>query len=111
MPGHGENGFVDGYAIVGAGVHQPGALMFVEGGGYFFRNQRLSIEWLHDHANGQVVPAAKLEVALVMRRDGHNRPSPVFHQDEIPYPDRKLFAVEGIGGMAAGEEAFLLSGG
>src|SRR5260370_24590319 len=85
--------------------------MFVEGGGHFFRNQRLSIEWLHDHANGQAVLAAELEVALVMRRDGHNRPSPVFHQDEIPYPDRKLFTVERIGGVAAGEEAFLLGRG
>src|SRR5260370_28089942 len=96
MPGHGENGFVDGYAIVGAGVHQLAALMFVEGGGHFFRNQRLSIEWLHDHANGQVVLAAKLEIPLIVRGNSHNRAPSIIHHAEVPYPDAKLFAAEDV---------------
>src|SRR5216683_8034221 len=85
--------------------------MLLEGCSHFLGIRRLAIFGLHDDANGQAVLAAELEVALIVRGNGPDGAGAVFHQDEVPYPDRKLLLIERIGGMAAGEKAFLLGGG
>ncbi len=71
-----------------------------------FRRQRLSFVWLHDDRDCQPVLGRKFKVALVMRRNAHHRARSVFHQDEIPHPNRNLFAVEWIAGVPASEKSF-----
>ena len=62
-----------------------------------------------DHrADRDAVLAAEFEIALVVRRHGHDRARAVSHQDEVADPDRDLLAAVRIDGVVAGEEAFLL---
>ena len=51
---------------------------------------------------------AELEIALIVRRHGHDRAGAVAHQHEVADPDRHLLAAVRIDGVVAGEEAFLL---
>ena len=44
---------------------------------------------------------AEFEVALVVRRHGHDRARAVAHQHEVADPDRDLLAAERIDGVVA----------
>jgi hypothetical protein len=83
----------------------------VEYGGHFFGIEWLAFKWLNDYADGQIVFAAELEVALVVGGNGHDGAGSVLHEDEIADPDGKLFAVERIHGVAAGEDTYFFGGG
>ena len=50
----------------------------------------------------------ELAVALVVRRDGHDRAGAVVHQDVVGDPDREPLAVDGVRRVVAGEDAGLL---
>ncbi len=51
----------------------------------------------------------ELEIAVVVRGDGHDRAGPVLHQDVVGYPDRNALAVDGVRREAACLDACLLS--
>ena len=61
--------------------------------------------------NRQFIFRAEFKIALVVRGHGHNRAGAVFHQHEIPYPDRQLFACERIDRVLSGEKSNFLRGG
>ncbi len=61
-----------------------------------------------DDLHRQVVAARELEVALVVRGHGHDRPGPVLHEDVVGDPDRKPLTVHGIRHERAREDAGLL---
>jgi hypothetical protein len=65
----------------------------------------------NDHgSNRKLIFCAEFEIAFVMRGHSHDCAGAIFEQDKIPYPDRQLFAVEGIHGVTSGEEADLFGG-
>ena len=53
---------------------------------------------------------AELEVALVVRRYGHDGAGAVIQQDVVGDPDGHALAAEGVDGEVAGEGAVLLDG-
>ena len=57
----------------------------------------------------QVELLGELEVALVVRRHGHDRAGAVARQHVVGDPDRDLLVVDRIDGVRAGEHAGLLS--
>ena len=63
---------------------------------------------LHD---GQVELLGELEVALVVRRHGHDRAGAVVHQDVVGDPDRDPGVVDGVDRVEPGEDAGLLLAG
>jgi hypothetical protein len=58
-----------------------------------------------DHGNPILL--RKLEIALIMRRHGHDRSGAVAHHDVVGDPHGDLLAVDRIGRGAAGEDAAL----
>src|SRR3989440_5333496 len=66
------------------------------------------VNWSDHLAYGDAEFAGKLEVALVMRRNAHNRARTVAHQHVIGDPDGNLLAIDGISDVAAGKDARLL---
>ena len=54
------------------------------------------------------VRRGRTHVALVVRRDGHDRACAMLHQHVVGDPDRDLLAVDGVDRVAAGEDAVLL---
>ena len=63
---------------------------------------------LNDGDDLQVVLTGELEVALVVRRDSHDRSRTIGHQDVIRDPDRDARLVDRVDGITAGEHAGLL---
>ncbi len=62
-----------------------------------------------DHgSDGDAVLSAELEVALVVRGDGHDRAGAVFHQHKVADPDGDALGAIRIESVEAGEEADLL---
>ena len=62
-----------------------------------------------DHArDGQVELARELEVALVVRRHGHDRTGPVAHEHVVGDEDRDPLVVDGIDRERAGEDPRLV---
>src|ERR1700687_4601 len=60
----------------------------------------------HDHpADGQVELTREIEVALVVRGNGHDRAGAVRDQHVIGNPDRHLLAVEGLDRIRTGGSA------
>ena len=62
----------------------------------------------HDLPDRQPVALREVEVALVVRGDGHDRAGAVPHQDVVGDPDRDPLVVHRVDGLAAGEDAVLL---
>ena len=58
-------------------------------------------------ANFEFVFFGKLIVALIVRRDAHDRAGAVVHQNIVRNPDRNFLAVVGIDRIAAGVNAVL----
>src|SRR6202790_327996 len=58
-----------------------------------------------------MVFCGEFEIALVVGRNGHDGAGAVFHEHEIADPDGKLFAVERIHGVPAGEDTYFFGGG
>ncbi len=52
----------------------------------------------------------EFEIALVVRRDGHDRAGAVADEDVVGNPDGDALAVDGVDGVAAGEDARFLLG-
>ena len=64
---------------------------------------------LVDHRpDRQVVALGELAVALVVRRDGHDRAGSVVHQHVVGDPDRDPLVVDRVDDVVAGEETDLL---
>ncbi len=64
---------------------------------------------MDDHDDRQVIFAGKIEVALVMRGDGHDRAGAVAHQDVIGDPDRDPLTVDRVDCVTASEDAGLFA--
>ncbi len=60
-----------------------------------------------DHPDGQVEGAREVEVALVVRRHGHDRTVTVVGQHVVGGPDRQLLAVDRVDRVVAQEHARL----
>ncbi len=63
-----------------------------------------------DADDRQLEGAREREVARVVRRDGHDGAGAVAHQDVVGDEDGDLLAVDGVGGVGAGEDAGLVLG-
>ena len=63
----------------------------------------------HDLHDRQVEPAREVEVALVVRGDGHDRPGPVLHQHVVGDEHGELGAVHRIGDGPAERHAGLVA--
>jgi hypothetical protein len=107
---HFDDGFVGREAVERAGIDELAALVLVEGDGHFFFNHRFAFARLDYDAHGQAIFSAKLEVALVVGRHGHDSSGAVFHEHEVADPDGDFFTAEGVGGVASGEEADFFGG-
>ena len=68
----------------------------------------LAVRWLHDLPDREIERRREFEVALVVRRDGHDRPGPVVGQDVVRDVDRQPLAVDGVDRMETGEDTRLL---
>ena len=86
---------VDEHLVVGVG-DERGALL------------DLAVRRPDDGADLQPVLLRERVVALVVGGDGHDRAGAVLHQHVVGDPDRDLLAVDGVDGVAAGEDAVLL---
>ena len=88
-------------------VWVAGALAAV-GFGHALHRRGGAVARMNHGAHRQAIGVRELEVALVVGGDGHDRPGPVPHEDEVAHPDGDLLLVVGVHGVAAGEDAFLL---
>ena len=77
--------------------------------GHLVRHDRVQIFGLDDHDDRQVIFAGEFKVALVVRGHGHDRAGAIAHQDVVGDPDRDSLAVDGVDGIAAGEDAGLFA--
>ena len=68
----------------------------------------LAVRRPHDLADRELERRREVEVALVVRRHGHDRARPVVRQDVVGDVDRQPLAVHGIDRVEAGEDARLL---
>ena len=71
-------------------------------------NRFFSGRWLNNLANWQIKFARKFEIALVVRRHGHDRAGAISEQNVIGDPDRNFLVVDRIDRERAGEDASLL---
>ena len=103
--GDGADGLARRRAVEGAGVDHGAAL----GEGRLERRAHVDLGVVEDGNDLEAVFGGELEVALVVRGDGHDRARPVGHEHVVGDPDGDALAVEGVEGVGAGEHARLLA--
>ncbi len=61
-----------------------------------------------DLTKGKTVLPGEFKIALIVRRNGHDRACAVVHEDEIGDPDGQAFPIEGIAGKESRINTFFL---
>ena len=65
---------------------------------------------LNDYPDGQMILPGKIQIPLVVSRNGHDCAGTITHENEIGCPYRNGFSRQRIYGISSGKHAFLFAG-